>query len=99
MSLKPYKPTLAFYRRLLQTMMKSFVGDYNTFHKVRLEARKKILENKEETDEMKIHKLIFFGEETRDFLEKNIIQANMQENGRYRLNVRKEHGLGTLVKP
>ena len=99
MTPKPYQPTLAFYRRLLHTMMKTFVGDYNMFHRVRLEARRKILENKDETDEVKIHKLIFFGEESRDFLEKNLIQANLQkETDRYRLNVRKEHGLGTTVK-
>lgn len=100
MSFKPpYKPTLAFYRRLLHTMMKTFVGDFNMFHRVRIEARRKILENKDETDEIKIQKLIFFGEESRDFLEKNLIQANMQDTGRYRLQVRKEHGLGTTVKP
>ena len=99
MTPKPYPATLAFYRRLLHTMMKTFVGDYNMFHQVRLEVRRKILENKDETDEVKIHQLIFFGEETRDFLEKNLIQANLQKDtNRYRLNVRKEHGLGTTVK-
>lgn len=35
-------PTLMFYRRLLKTMMKTFVGDYNMFHQTRLEARRKI---------------------------------------------------------
>ena len=99
MSLTPYKPTLAFYRRLLHTMMKTFVGDVNMFHRVRIEARRKILENKDETDEVKIQKLIFFGEESRDFLEKNLIQANLQaKTGKYRLHVRKEHALGTTVK-
>lgn len=98
MSLQPYKPTLAFYRRLLHTMMKSFVGDYNMFHQIRLEARRKILENKNETDEIKIQKMIFFGEESRDFLEKNLIQASLQDTGRYRLNVRKEHAMGTTIK-
>jgi complex III assembly factor LYRM7 len=38
----------------------------------RLEARKKILENKNEVDAIKIQNHIFFGEEIRDFLEKNI---------------------------
>jgi complex III assembly factor LYRM7 len=40
-----HKPTLMFYRRLIKTMMKTFVGDYNMFHQTRLEARKKIKEN------------------------------------------------------
>lgn len=38
-----HKSTLMFYRRLLKTMMKTFVGDYNMFHQCRLEARKKII--------------------------------------------------------
>jgi complex III assembly factor LYRM7 len=37
-----HAPTLMFYRRLLKTMMKTFVGDYNMFHQTRLEARRKI---------------------------------------------------------
>jgi len=40
-----YKPTLMFYRRLLKTMMKTFIGDYNMFHQCRLEARKKIMDS------------------------------------------------------
>jgi complex III assembly factor LYRM7 len=40
-----HKPTLMFYRRLLKTMMKTFVGDYRMFHQTRIEARKKIKEN------------------------------------------------------
>lgn len=38
-----YQPTLGYYRRLLKTMMKSFEGDYEMFHRTRIEARSKIL--------------------------------------------------------
>lgn len=31
------------YRRLLKTMMKTFDGDYDMFHRSRLEARAKIM--------------------------------------------------------
>ena len=71
----PNKDTLAFYRRLLHSMMKAFDGDFNTFHQIRLEARRKILENKDLTDEIEIQEKIFFGEEARDFLEGNVIQV------------------------
>jgi len=71
----PNKDTLAFYRRLLHTMMEVFQGDYVTFHKIRLEARQKILENKDLTDELEIQEKIFFGEEARDFLVSNVIQV------------------------
>lgn len=50
----PNRNTLNFYRRLLHTMMKTFNGDPQMFHQVRIEARKKILENKDETDPVKI---------------------------------------------
>jgi len=54
-------------------MMVTFQGDYQTFHIVRLEARQKILEHKHLTDEIDIQKQIFYGEECRDLLLKNIV--------------------------
>ena len=68
-------PAQRFYRRLLQTMMKVFQGDYNMFHKCRLEARQKILENKSLTDPVEIQNKVFFGEEVRDFLAVNLMQG------------------------
>lgn len=44
----PYLGTMQFYRRMLKTMMKSFNGDPEMFHRVRLEVRKKIMENEAE---------------------------------------------------
>lgn len=35
----PNRQTLNFYRRLLHTMMKTFDGDPEMFHRVRIEAR------------------------------------------------------------
>ena len=49
-----HQPTLQFYRRLLKTMMKTFDGDYQMFHQSRIEARKKILENKDLNDPVQI---------------------------------------------
>lgn len=40
---------------------------------VRIETRKKILSNSEESDPVKIQDHIFFGEEARDFLRNNLI--------------------------
>mmetsp|Transcript_4759 Transcript_4759/g.5198 ORF Transcript_4759/g.5198 Transcript_4759/m.5198 type:complete len:118 (-) Transcript_4759:67-420(-) len=100
MSIKiPYAGTLLFYRRLLKTMMRTFDGDVEMFHKVRLEARREILKNKDEKDEVKVQNFIFYGEEIRDFLDVNLIQGNIQPSGHYRLKVRKEHGLGATIKP
>lgn len=93
-----HKPTLMFYRRLLKTMMKTFTGDYNMFHQCRLEARKKIKESAELRDPVEIQEKIFFGEEVRDFLEVNVMQGKLQENGNYRFKARSEHSVGSSVK-
>jgi complex III assembly factor LYRM7 len=37
-----HKPTLMLYRRLIKTMMKTFDGDYEMFHKTRIEVKNKI---------------------------------------------------------
>lgn len=50
-----HKPTLMLYRRLLKTMMKVFDGDYEMFHRSRIEARTKILENKDLKDVTQIN--------------------------------------------
>ena len=77
MSIKlPSPDTLSFYRRLLKTMMVTFDGDVVSFHRARIEARKKIMENKDLTDEVDIQEKIFFGEECRDFLLSNVIQVS-----------------------
>ena len=73
-----HKPTLMLYRRLLKTMMVTFDGDYQMFHKCRIEARRKILENKQLTDPVEIQNKIFFGDEIRDFLEGSVIPGKLQ---------------------
>lgn len=83
-----HKPTLMFYRRLLKTMMVTFDGDYEMFHRLRIEARKKILESKDLTDPVQIQDKIFFGEEARNLLQSNVIQGKLQESGNYRFKVK-----------
>lgn len=47
---------------------------------------------------MEIQEKIFFGEEVRDFLEVNVMQGTLQENGNYRFKARSEHGVGSSIK-
>lgn len=70
-------------------MMKAFDGDYEMFHRCRIEARKKIIENKDLRDPVQIQEKIYVGEEAKDFLESNVIQGNLQENGNYRFKIRR----------
>lgn len=68
-----YKGTLSFYRRSIKTLMKIFENDYENFHRVRIETRKRIMENKNLTNEIEILDKICEGEDIRDFFLKNII--------------------------
>ena len=74
-----YKGTLKFYRRFIKTCMKSFDGYPEMFHRVRIQCRKSILENK-----MNLILLKFMNtyslKECRDFLENNIIQVCENDN-------------------
>ena len=51
--------TLAMYRRTLKTFMTVFQGDYEMFHRSRLELRKSIEAQKGETDQAKVNELLF----------------------------------------
>jgi complex III assembly factor LYRM7 len=45
---------MRMYRRMLKTMMKTFNGDPEMFHRVRLEVRKKTYEHSELRDPVEI---------------------------------------------
>lgn len=70
--------------------MTTFDGDYEMFHRTRIQTRRKILENKDLTDPIKIQEKIFFGEEARQFLNVNVMQGKLQESGNYRFKARKQ---------
>ncbi|CAD8104078.1 unnamed protein product [Paramecium sonneborni] len=95
---KIYQGTLLFYRRMLKTMMKTFNGDPEMFHRVRIECRNKIKENANETDQIKIQNHIFFGEEAREFLENHLISGKLMPNGRYRFKAQPQHSMNDPIK-
>lgn len=68
-----YRGTLAFYRRCIKSLMKIFENDYENFHKVRIETRKRILANRDLEDEEIILEKICEGEEIKTFLLQNVI--------------------------
>ena len=55
----PNPKTLAMYRRMLKSMMDVFDGDYEMFHRARLEVRQSIEERKTVTDPKEINELLF----------------------------------------
>ena len=94
----PNPRTLMMYRRMLKSMQTVFRGDYEMFHRARIEMRRSIEAQKEESDPAKVAELLFQYEETRRALLQNVVQGNLQRDGTYRWKVRKEHAMGSAVK-
>ena len=55
----PYKKTLGMYRRMLKSMQVVFKGDFDMFHRCRIEIRRSIQDTSEERDPAKINELLF----------------------------------------
>ena len=65
------------YRRMLKSMMRVFEGDYEMFHRARIEVRASIESHRDERDPSKINELLFQYEESRRILLKNVYQGNL----------------------
>ncbi|CDW83352.1 UNKNOWN [Stylonychia lemnae] len=66
--------------------------------KCRIQIRRSILDQREETDPAKVNELLFQFEETRRMLLQQVVQGNAQPDGTYRWKVRKEHAMGASIK-
>ena len=82
------------YRRMLKSFQTIFKGDFEMFHRSRIELRRSIEAHKDESDAQKVNELLFQYEETRRLLLQNVMQGNLQDDGTYRWKVRKEHAMG-----
>ncbi len=64
------------YRRMLKSMQVVFAGDFDMFHRCRIEIRNSIIQQKDEKDPAKINELLFQYEETRRILLQNVVQVS-----------------------
>jgi len=94
----PHLKTLTMYRRMLKSMQIVFEGDFEMFHRARIEFRRSIEDQKEERDLAKVNELLFQYEETRRILLKSVVQGNLQQDGNYRWKIRADHAMGSSVK-
>ena len=69
----PNPKTLMMYRRMLKSMQTVFQGDYQMFHRARIEMRRSIESQKEERDAAKVAELLFQYEETRRVLLQSVV--------------------------
>ena len=51
--------TLAMYRRMLKSFQTIFKGDFEMFHRSRIELRRSIEAHKDEKDAQKVNELLF----------------------------------------
>lgn len=55
----PHLKTLAMYRRMNKSLMTVFAGDFEMFHRARIEVRRSIEEHKDERDTAKVNEFLF----------------------------------------
>ena len=61
------------YRRMLKSMMRVFEGDYEMFHRARIEVRRSIEDHSHIVDQAEVNKLLFDYEESRRILLKHVV--------------------------
>jgi hypothetical protein len=76
------------YRRMLKSMMRVFDGDYEMFHRARMEVRQSIETQKDMRSVSEVNDMLFQYEESRRILLKSVYQAKIQDDGNYRWKLR-----------
>ena len=78
------KPTAkSAYRALLKTEKDLFKNDLQALFKAVVRTREGFEKNRKESDPAQIEKLVKEAFETQNFLLRNIVQADLSENGAY----------------
>lgn len=94
-----WNPGLAFYRRMIKALRLKFEGDSKTYGQFKYAIKMETLSHKEEKDQVKLSKMIYDFDVAREWLLKDVMRADLQEDGKYKLRVNKEQLQGTEVKP
>jgi hypothetical protein len=95
----PLNPALLWYRRMYKVIRLKFIGDKTSFdgfaYAFKMEARS----HKDETDPLKIAKLIFDGDTAREWLLTEMIRADLQGDGKYKLKLNEHIYASPKVRP
>jgi hypothetical protein len=92
-------PSTAVYRRLLKALRVKFAGDRKTYIQFRTSFKNDILQHKEENDPVKIAKIVFDLDTTREWLLTEVTRADLQADGKYKLRINKEQLQSVKLKP
>ena len=94
-----YNPTIALYRRLLKALRIKFSGDRKTYVQFRSSLKTDILKFKDEQDPLKVSKIIYDLDVTREWLLTEVMRADLQLDGKYKLRINKEQLQSIKIKP
>lgn len=92
-------PGLLLYRRMVKVLGQKFQGDALTLTQTKYALRMEVLSHKEETDPIKISKLILDGDIAREWLLSEMMRADLQESGKYKLRITPHHYQRPQIKP
>jgi hypothetical protein len=89
--MRSINPTLAWWKRFIRVIRHKFEDDAYNLKAVRYAFRMETLEHKDETEPEKIAKLILDGETAREWFLNDMIRANLQDSGQYKLKITHQH--------
>lgn len=92
-------PALTFYRRMVRTLRLKFEGDKNSYTQFRYAIKMETLSNQYEKDPVKISKLIFDFDIAREWLLSEVMRADLQQDGKYKLRINEGHLQNAPIKP
>ena len=94
-----YNPSIAVYRRILKALRSKFVGDRKTCVQLKTSFKADILKHREETDQVKISSVVFDFDTAREWLTTEVMRADLQQDGKYKLKIVKDQLQSIKVKP
>jgi|688.fasta_scaffold1469902_1 hypothetical protein len=92
-------PALSFYRRMVKTLRLKFEGDIRSYSQFRYAIKMETLSNQHERDPVKISKLIFDLDIAREWLVSEVMRADLQQDGKYKLKINQGHLQNAPIKP
>lgn len=90
---------LLFYRRMVKVLRQKFEGDALTLTQTQYALRMEVLSHKAETDPVQIAKLILDGDIAREWLLSEMMRADLQNTGKYKLRITPHHYQRPQIKP
>ncbi|CAH1252169.1 LYRM7 [Branchiostoma lanceolatum] len=84
---------LASFRALHRARKDVFKGDTAALEAARQRINQEFQKNKTETDQRKIEELVKVAEDTAVYMRHVVVQAEMNQAGRYELRIRKDSGV------